>query len=258
MQAQIAVHLAYTTPRPCALLLQIEAFSDGAQTITSERLLFNAAPDLHRITGESGLGYRIWLQANETFICDYEATVDVQRPEVDLADLPYTPLIRLPSEVTPYLMASRYVHPEHFFDFINTEIGHHSGGAFIKAASDWIKHDFVYDPSASNASTTAADSFAIRRGVCRDYAHVLIALARAGGIPARIVSCYAPRVTPQDFHAVVEVYLDDAWHLVDATGMAKTDEIVRVGVGRDATDVSFMTSYGLMNMKNQSVQVITL
>ena len=258
MQAQIAIHLAYTTPSPCALLLQIEAFSDETQTIQSERLMFNAAPDLHRITGESGLGQRIWLQADKTFICDYEATVDVHRTDVDLANLPFTALTLLPSEVTPYLMASRYVHPEHFFTFINGEIGHLTGGAFIKAASDWIMHNFVYDPFASTASTTAADTFAARRGVCRDYAHVLIAMARAGGIPARIVSCYAPCVTPQDFHAVAEVFLDGAWHLVDATGMATAGEIVRVGVGRDAADVSFMTSYGLMEMKNQSVQVFTL
>ena len=60
---------------------------------------------------------------------------------------------------------------------------------------------------------------------------------------------------PQDFHAVAEVYLEGQWHLVDPTGMAKASEIARIGVGRDAADVSFMTSYGSMSLKKQAVNV---
>ena len=80
-------------------------------------------------------------------------------------------------------------------------------------------------------------------------------MARSVGIPARIVSAYAPEVTPQDFHALTEVFLDGAWHMVDPTGMAQVPEVVRIGVGRDAADISFMTSYGFMELKNQSVLV---
>ena len=89
--------------------------------------------------------------------------------------------------------------------------------------------------------------------------------ARAAGIPARFVSCYAPRVTPQDFHAVAEVFLSDptaegggAWHLIDATGMANPDEIVKIGVGRDAADVSFMTSFGMTEFLDKTVSVTQL
>ena len=121
--------------------------------------------------------------------------------------------------------------------------------------SNWIKDHFTYDNSASDCSTTAADSFASRAGVCRDYAHVLIAMARAVGIPARIVSAYAANVVPQDFHAVAEIYLDGRWHLIDPTGMAQPTEIVRIGVGRDAADISFMTSYGFVELKKQVVSV---
>jgi transglutaminase-like putative cysteine protease len=91
--------------------------------------------------------------------------------------------------------------------------------------------------------------------VCRDYAHVLISLARAAAIPARFVSAYAPNVKPQDFHAVAEVYLDGAWHLVDPTGMARADEIVRIGVGLDAAEVSFLSSFGPMTLFSQTVGV---
>lgn len=68
------------------------------------------------------------------------------------------------------------------------------------------------------------------------------------GIPARIVSAYAPNVTPpQDFHAVVEVFLDGIWHLIDPTGMANIPEVARIGVGQDTADISFMTSYSRMS-----------
>src|SRR3546814_9410140 len=73
---------------------------------------------------------------------------------------------------------------------------------------DWIESRFTYVSGASNSETGALDSFVERRGVCRDYAHVMIALARAAHIPARMASVYALRVRPQDFHAVAEVYLD--------------------------------------------------
>ena len=85
-------------------------------------------------------------------------------------------------------------------------------------------------------------------------------LARASAIPARYVSCYAPGVDPPDFHALAEVFLADptilcggAWHLVDATGMADPAETVKIGVGRDAADVSFMTVFGDAKFEDKKV-----
>ena len=93
---------------------------------------------------------------------------------------------------------------------------------------------------------------------------MLITLARAAAIPERFASVYAPDVTPQDFHAVAEVFLADssggpnrggAWHLVDATGMADAGEIAKIGIGRDAADVSFLTSYGFADFRDKSIVV---
>ena len=72
-----------------------------------------------------------------------------------------------------------------------------------------MKSKLAYVPGSSGPHTTALDSFIERRGICRDYAHILIALARASTIPARYVACYAPGVDPPDFHAVAEVFLND-------------------------------------------------
>lgn len=249
----VETHLIYTAVNPCSLLLQIEAAQTADQTVTKGGLVTDHAG--HIIAGEDDIGVRRWLRNEGVFECTYTAQVEVNRSVVTFDMLSVTPFTALPSDVVKYLMPSRYCHPEEFLGFANDHIGPLSGGPLIAAMSDWITANFAYDNSASHAGTTAADSFAARAGVCRDYAHVLISMARASGIPARYVSVYAPDVTPQDFHAVAEVFLDGHWHLVDPTGMAQAPEIVRIGVGRDAADVSFLTSYGWIEFKKQSVQV---
>ena len=98
-------------------------------------------------------------------------------------------------------------------------------------------------------------AFVQRQGICRDFAHVLICLARASAIPARFASVYAPDVTPADFHAMAEVFLDSAWHLVDATAMARADATAIIGVGLDAAEVAFLSSYGPMQLISQTVDV---
>ena len=111
-------------------------------------------------------------------------------------------------------------------------------------------------PGCSDAETTAHDTFEAREGICRDFAHVMISMARALDIPARMVSAYAWKLDPPDFHAVVEVYLEGGWYLVDPSGLAPIDGLVRIGVGRDAVDASFMTIFGgSAELNSQSVSV---
>jgi len=251
----IDTRLAYQTAQPCDLLLQIEALKDAQQCVTRARLEFDAHSTHRSIPGEEGLGTRAWVKAGAAFECRYRAQVEVTRSRAVLRHMQATAWADIPGDVVKYLMPSRYCHPELFLDFVNAQFGAQAGGVQVAAMRDWIAQRFTYDPAASDAGTTATDSFHKLAGVCRDYAHVLITFARAAGVPARFVSCYAPDVTPKDFHAVVEVFLDGAWHLVDATGMAQADETVRICVGRDAADASFMTSYGWMEMRAQSVTV---
>ena len=79
-------------------------------------------------------------------------------------------------------------------------------------------------------------------GVCRDFTHLGITLVRALGIPARAVSAYALQLNPPDFHAIFEVYLENGWWLIDPTRLAPIEGIVRIGSGRDASDIAFLTS----------------
>jgi transglutaminase-like putative cysteine protease len=256
MSITVRTYLHYEAQQPCDVLLQIEASKDPSQHCLDEQ--FSMEPDVKSrlIAGEGGFGTRRWIRAAGDFICNYETRFEVSRPEPAIALLSAENVSTLPSECTKYLMPSRYCHPETFMDVLADQFSGLSGGTLISTASDWIQQNFTYDPNASTGATTATDSFAQRAGVCRDYAHVLMTIARAAGIPARYASVYAPDVSPQDFHAVAEVYLSGAWHFVDSTGMANPSDIVRIGVGRDAADVSFMTSYGMMMLKKQTVEVI--
>ncbi len=255
MIVDIAVRLDYALEGTSSLLLQIEAAALPDQRILDANISVREPSYFARVPAEEGLGERCWIEATGRFECSYQARVEVDRASADLASLAQAPLHQLPGDVVKYLMDSRFIPAEKFKHFVETEFEGLDGGARIAAIRDWVQGSFDYVPGASNALTTAADSFVTRQGVCRDYAQVLTGLARAAGVPARLCSAYAPGVDPQDFHAVTEVWLGGAWHLLDATGMAGPAEIVRVGVGRDAADIPFLMVFGKTVLNEQSVSV---
>ncbi|SFG49326.1 Transglutaminase-like superfamily protein [Roseobacter denitrificans OCh 114] len=254
----IKTHLRYAVPQPSDLLLQIEVLSDAQQTCRHTRLHLNKDLPQREIPGADTAGPRRWVQCDALFDCRYETQVRIMRHEAPIETLPETPRLAIPGDVIPYMMPSRYCQSDLFLDFVATRFADLTGGALVNALSTWVSTHFTYDNSVSHSGTTATDSFASLSGVCRDYAHVLIALARAGGIPARFVSAYAPDVRPQDFHALVEVHLAGDWHIVDPTGMARPSEVAKICVGRDAGDASFLTSYGAIDLIEQSVDVVRL
>jgi transglutaminase-like putative cysteine protease len=160
---------------------------------------------------------------------DYQATVSINRILNDCQALPAVPPHQLPGETVQYLMPSRYCPSDQFQSFVRAEFDALEGGRKVIAMRDWVHSHLSYVPGVSTSDTTAADTFIRRQGICRDYAHVLITLVRAAGIPARIASVYALGVEPQDFHAVAEVFLGGEWHLVDATGMAREAAMAKIG-----------------------------
>lgn len=257
MILNITAHLDYHLTQPTDILLQLEAAAQTDQIVLDTGLEMSATEHLVRVVAEDGIGERIWVRADGRLIVDYRAKVRIDRAVSEIAGLRQSPVHLLPAEMVKYLMSSRYCPADEFQNFAGAEFGDMSGGARIAAMRDWIEENFEYQPGVSNAQTTAFDTFALRQGICRDFAHVLITLARASAIPARMVSVYAFGIVPEDFHAVAEVYLNGEWYLVDPTGMATADTMVRIGVGRDAADVAFMTSYGVVTMNRLSVQVET-
>ena len=263
MALSIEMNFAFRTEEVIDVLLQFEAAMIPEQTLRDYHTLIPPHEHFARIPAQDGIGDRLWIRAQGRVEAGYRARVQVDRMLSELSQLERMDLHDLPGETVPYLFDSRYCPADRFQTFVHDEFGTLSGGGQIVAMRDWIARKFTYTPGSSTATTTALDSFTERRGICRDYAHMMVTFARAAGIPARFVSCYAPDVTPQDFHAVAEVFLADettpgggAWHLVDATGMAEPGEIVKIGIGRDAADVSFMTSFGMTEFLEKTVSVI--
>lgn len=263
MTIAIESRFAFRAVQPTDVLLQFEAAAIPEQTLRNVRTELSDAPHIARVAAHDGIGERIWVCAQGTFTVVHRAEVDLSRIITELEPLHQLAAHRLPGEAVQYLLDSRYCPADRFQTFVSDQFGSLRGGAAATAMCGWIAEHLQYTPGASGTNTTALDSFVERRGVCRDYAHVLVTFARAAGIPARYVSCYAPRVTPQDFHAVAELFLADhttpgggAWHLFDATGMARADEIVKIGVGRDAADVSFLTSFGPTEFLSKTISVV--
>lgn len=256
MRLSIAVDLDYRMTSGAAdVLLQVEAAAMPDQRIVSESLTVWSDNPIAAVRGEDGIGQRCWIRADQQLQVAYRATVEVNRTSTDLRGLGATPVRALDGALVPYLLPSRYCQSDRLEGFVRREFGALEGGALAAALADWVADAIDYRSGGSAGETTALDTFASRGGVCRDYAHLLVALARAGEIPARCVSAYAPGVDPPDFHAVAELWLEGDWRLVDATRMAQADTIARVCVGRDATDIAFMTVFGTALMLHQSVRV---
>jgi len=255
MRLAIDVTLDYWIAEPCDVLLLVEAAAMADQRLDRQTLHVYCPEPLRAVAGEEGIGQRTWARGEGAFRVEYQAVVGVVREDVELGVLRATPPRMLPAETVQYLLPSRYCESDRFEGFIEQEFAGLEGGALAAALSDWVHAHLAYEAGASSGVTTALMTFAERRGVCRDYAHLLVALARAGGIPARCVSAYAPGVDPPDLHAVAELWLEGAWRLVDATRMAVPAELARVAVGRDATDIAFMTVFGRATMNEQRVSV---
>ncbi|MDO7843648.1 transglutaminase-like domain-containing protein [Sphingomonas immobilis] len=255
MRLKIDVVLDYDLDGAADTLLLVEAAGMPDQIIVSQDLWVSSLEPLRATVGSEGVGQRCWAYAENRLKVNYTATVEIDRPDVPLASLAETPPRMLPAETVNYLLPSRYCESDQFEGFLAQEFPNLRGGPLAAALLDWVGGHLTYQSGSSTGVTTALMTFANRHGVCRDYAHLLVALARAGGIPARCVSAYAPGVDPPDFHAVAQFWLEGAWRLADATGMAKPGELAVVAVGHDATDIAFMTTFGAAILNEQTVTV---
>lgn len=252
---KIEAQLTYQLTAPADILVAVEVAPLEDQRLGRNRMRVGGADIGANIPGGSGIGRRTWLSGEGLFSINYEAEVEVRRAPLAIAGLTCSPRAEIDENVVPYLWPSRYCEADTLAPFVDKTFGGDAGGGEILAMADWIFENCDYVRGASDGSTTAVDTFVRRQGVCRDFAHLMAACARAGGVPARMVSVYAPDMIEPDFHAVVEVWLEGAWHLIDPTRLSDTSNIARVCVGRDATDIAFMTVFGAAMLVEQWVKV---
>ncbi len=255
MKLRVRAELVYSFDPPTDAIYKIQVAHWPGQEILEERLTFDP-PVQFQEDEDVDFGartLRCHVQGEVALV--YEAVVD----NGVLKGLP--PSVSqhdwgdLPAEVLPYLQPSRYCPSDQFGRFVTRQFGETAGGARVLAILNWIAENIDYEHGVSDTETTAARTFIDRAGVCRDFTHLGMTFCRASGIPARAVCAFAHQLTPPDFHAIFEVWLDGGWWLVDPTGLAPVEGLVRIACGRDAADIAFLTTQERCRMVRQSVTV---
>jgi transglutaminase-like putative cysteine protease len=185
----------------------------------------------------------------------YAATVELEPTQLD-AEVTLASLADLDLELLSWTLPSRYCPAdvlaptaEHLFGDLDRT------GALLEHVRAWVETNIAYVPGTSNVHTAADETMLRRTGVCRDLAHLTTTLLRGLGIPTRIVSAYALDLEPPDFHAVVEAHDGQRWRLLDATGLAPVGTLVRIATGRDAADIAWGTTEGLLTLDRLDVGV---
>jgi len=179
----------------------------------------------------------------------YAATVDLTHYFADPSQIAEVPVRALPPEVMGYIYPSRYCQSDRLLKLANNEFGHAPQGYMrVQAIRDWVHSHVAFTSNSSTSNTSAVDTLIGQVGICRDFAHLMVALCRALNIPARFTTGtdYGadPILGPPDFHAYVEAYVGDRWYIFDPSGTAIPMGLVRFGTGRDAADVAFATIFG--------------
>lgn len=231
-------------------VFNVHAAHTDSQTVSAESLQLGP-PVEWRMHTEPTTGNRcLRLRAGPgELTLRYMATVDLLHHCSAPPDLAEVPVSRLPPEVLGYIYPSRYCQSDRLVKFAIREFGHlWQGCGRVLAIRDWVQQRVTFTSNTSNVNTSAVDTLIEQVGVCRDFAHLMIALCRALSIPARFATGtdYGadPALGPPDFHAYVEVYLGDRWYIFDPSGTSIPMGFVRVGTGRDAADVAFATIFG--------------
>ena len=251
---KIDCQLHYRVIQMTEFVFQFEVAEHPWQMLINES--FQLKPDLafEQYERDAGLNRLVRVNAPDGDLSvSYTAKVQTHIPERNTT-LQECEIKDLPSHTLFYLAPSRFCESDLIGTMVSNTFGElPKGYSRVQAICDWIYENIIYQSGSSDSTTTARDILVNRAGVCRDFAHLGIAICRALNIPARFVFGYMPFYQAQpDFHAIFEVYLENQWVLFDATRMGPIDQFVRVGTGLDAKDVPFATVYGEIELISMS------
>jgi transglutaminase-like putative cysteine protease len=222
LSAEADLILSIAVARPTSPSVETLTVTRGSQSFELDELVDRRGTRLHTATIGAG-----------ALTIDYRAEVD---------DLP-APGDVDPLDLIEYLRPSRYCQSDSLLPTARGEFAGLSGVVLLDAVTEWVAEHLSYVPGSSLPTDGATRTLMARQGVCRDYAHLVIALLRALDVPARMAAVYAPGLSPMDFHAVAEAYVAGAWHVVDATRLAPRESLIRIATGRDAADTAFLTNH---------------
>jgi transglutaminase-like putative cysteine protease len=274
VRLELSTQLAYEVlDAGCDFIFNIHAAQTARQTVVHESLQLSQKLPVNFYTDPATQNRFVRLRAAAgPLTLNYSAVLDITHFEARPQDLFELSAHALPGEVLTYLSPSRYCQSDRLMNLAGNEFGHlPMGYSRAQAICDWVQRHVSFQSNTSNSNTSAIDTLVERVGVCRDFAHLMIALCRAVNIPARMASGMDygadPALGPPDFHAYVEVYLsDDAsngtsngasgrWFMFDPSGTAIPMGFVRFCTGRDAADIAFATIFGRVNAMQPLISI---
>jgi transglutaminase-like putative cysteine protease len=258
MQFSISSQLEYAVTDPVAFILSVRARECPGQRLLSESFYVEGAGVTTLLETFVTTGTRFdRVHASLSGICTirYQAQVEVNATSFPAFSLVSQGPETFGRDVLPYLYPSRYCQSDRIgrlsSDLVaHTEVPENQ----VRSIVDWVREHISYVSGSTDECTSATDTLVERAGVCRDFAHLGIALCRAMSIPARYFTGYAHDIQPPDFHACFETWIGGRWLFWDATGLASPDGVVQIGMGRDASDCSVCTSFGPLQLLSQDVQ----
>ena len=262
IRLRFSINLSYVViGQPADFIFNIHAAPTTHQTILNESLSISQ-PLASSIHYDPLFRHRLLRLRAEPgpLKVSYQAEVDIRHHVDQPEKIPEIPIASLPTEVLPYLYPSRYCESDKLQMLANQTFGLlPTGYQRVAAICKWVNERTKFTSGSSNYTTSAIDTYLQQTGVCRDFAHLMIALCRALNIPARFSSGIDygadPALGPTDFHAYVEVFLGGRWYIFDPSGTAMPMGFVRIGTGRDAADISFATIFGSIT---SDVPVLTI
>lgn len=250
--------------QPADFVFNIHAARTLWQTVVTESVRIEPQAE-YRLQVDAALGNRYMrVRAGPgPLMVHYEAVVDIDHHRESPGVLEEVAIAGIPPEVMPYIYPSRYCQSDRLRRYAGREFGHLKPGYWrVQAIHDWVRNRTQFTSGSSNSSTSAVDTLIEQVGVCRDFAHLMIAMCRAVNIPARFVTGIdygaAPELGLPDFHAYVEVFLRDRWYAFDPTGITAPMGLIRIGTGRDAADVSFATMFGAVKSHAPAISITAL
>lgn len=251
IRLRIGLELGYeVAEHGCDFVFNIHAAHTRCQRVVEEALVLSPAlPSVVEADPRSGNRYLRVTAPPGPLAVRYDATIELRHHRAAPGAIAEVPVARLPLPVLSYVYPSRYCQSDRLHRFAMREFGQlWQGYGRVQAIRDWVLQRTTFTSNSSTSESSAIDTLLGTVGVCRDFAHLMIALCRAINIPARFTTGIDygadPALGPSDFHAYVEAYLGDRWYLFDPSGTAIPMGFVRFGTGRDAADVAFATIFG--------------
>lgn len=235
MQRQISAGLALTASGNARMVLSIATHSSVETTRESVQVTQHGS-ELELTEIVDTYGARLHL----VDVTEGDVQVSYRVTAVGTAE----PLAVSPLDEIVFLRPSRYAESDSLGPTAVREFAGLTPTELLYGISSWVGQHLQYVPGSSLPTDGAVRTLLARQGVCRDYAHLVVALLRSMNVPARVVSVYAPGLDPMDFHAVAEAVIDGQWCVVDATALAPRSSLVRIASGRDASDTAFLTTHG--------------